>query len=259
MASRGSGGSHYPSAYGHTPSYPSYNAMPSSTGLVRHGYPSALEASRGSGGSRYPSAYGHTPSYLSYNAMPSSTGLVRHGYPSALGALLPPPAALKAVVLYNLVSQNSDELTVHENEDVTVIIPLPPLPAAKDKKPSAMIDTRLEETANIGADKSRKSEMEVMLEKHANLPPGFNRNVPAVTVELTPSASAIVRPSVVGGVQHPGVSSEDLDGVDSDVHNELGNIGMSDGDFLDMWKTATHAKQYKFYSCGPDGKVLYGV
>ena len=34
MASRGSGGSRYPSAYGHTPSYRSYNAIPASTGLV---------------------------------------------------------------------------------------------------------------------------------------------------------------------------------------------------------------------------------
>jgi len=40
MSSRGSGGSRYPSAYGHTPSYRSYNA--GSTGLVGSGYPSAL-------------------------------------------------------------------------------------------------------------------------------------------------------------------------------------------------------------------------
>lgn len=45
MSSRGSGGSRYPSAYGHTPSYRSYNAMPSSSGLVGHGYPSALGSS----------------------------------------------------------------------------------------------------------------------------------------------------------------------------------------------------------------------
>ena len=43
MASRGSGGSRYPSAYGHTPSYRSYNpASSTSAGLVGHGYPSAL-------------------------------------------------------------------------------------------------------------------------------------------------------------------------------------------------------------------------
>ena len=41
MSSRGSGGSRYPSAYGHTPSYRSYSG---STGLVGSGYPSALGA-----------------------------------------------------------------------------------------------------------------------------------------------------------------------------------------------------------------------
>ena len=40
MTSRGSGGSRYPSAYGHTPSYRSYNS--GSSGLVGQGYPSAL-------------------------------------------------------------------------------------------------------------------------------------------------------------------------------------------------------------------------
>jgi len=40
--SRGSGGSRYPSAYGHTPSYRSYSGT--STGLVGSGYPSALGA-----------------------------------------------------------------------------------------------------------------------------------------------------------------------------------------------------------------------
>jgi len=40
MASRGSGGSRYPSAYGHTPSYRSYGS--GSTGLAGSGYPSAL-------------------------------------------------------------------------------------------------------------------------------------------------------------------------------------------------------------------------
>jgi len=39
--SRGSGGSRYPSAYGHTPSYRSYSG---SSGLVGSGYPSALGA-----------------------------------------------------------------------------------------------------------------------------------------------------------------------------------------------------------------------
>lgn len=43
MTSRGSGGSRYPSAYGHTPSYRSYNS--GSSGLVGHGYPSALGTS----------------------------------------------------------------------------------------------------------------------------------------------------------------------------------------------------------------------
>ena len=42
MASRGSGGSRYPSAYGHTPSYRSYNPASSTSGLVGSGYPSAL-------------------------------------------------------------------------------------------------------------------------------------------------------------------------------------------------------------------------
>ena len=42
MSSRGSGGSRYPSAYGHTPSYRSYSGT--STGLVGSGYPSALGA-----------------------------------------------------------------------------------------------------------------------------------------------------------------------------------------------------------------------
>jgi len=46
MSSRGSGGSRYPSAYGHTPSYRSYNA--GSTGLVGSGYPSALGTSSSS-------------------------------------------------------------------------------------------------------------------------------------------------------------------------------------------------------------------
>jgi len=45
MASRGSGGSRYPSAFGHTPSYRSYNAGSTGTGLVGSGYPSALGAS----------------------------------------------------------------------------------------------------------------------------------------------------------------------------------------------------------------------
>ena len=40
MASRGSGSSRYPSAYGHTPSYRSYGS--GSTGLAGSGYPSAL-------------------------------------------------------------------------------------------------------------------------------------------------------------------------------------------------------------------------
>lgn len=45
MASRGSGGSRYPSAYGHTPSYRSYNRMDSvGSGLGGSGYPSAMGA-----------------------------------------------------------------------------------------------------------------------------------------------------------------------------------------------------------------------
>ena len=45
MASRGSGGSRYPSAYGHTPSYRSYNRLDSAgSGLGGSGYPSALGA-----------------------------------------------------------------------------------------------------------------------------------------------------------------------------------------------------------------------
>ena len=46
MTSRGSGGSRYPSAYGHTPSYRSYNS--GSSGLAGHGYPSALGTSTSS-------------------------------------------------------------------------------------------------------------------------------------------------------------------------------------------------------------------
>jgi len=42
MTSRGSGSSRYPSAYGHTPSYRSYAAGSTGTGLVGSGYPSAL-------------------------------------------------------------------------------------------------------------------------------------------------------------------------------------------------------------------------
>jgi len=42
MASRGSGGSRYPSAYGHTPSYRSYNSASATSGLAGSGYPSAL-------------------------------------------------------------------------------------------------------------------------------------------------------------------------------------------------------------------------
>lgn len=49
MSSRGSGGSRYPSAYGHTPSYRSYNAgSTGTTGLVGSGYPSALGTSTSS-------------------------------------------------------------------------------------------------------------------------------------------------------------------------------------------------------------------
>ena len=49
MSSRGSGGSRYPSAYGHTPSYRSYNAgSTGTTGLVGSGYPSALGTSSSS-------------------------------------------------------------------------------------------------------------------------------------------------------------------------------------------------------------------
>merc|ERR1712038_668669 len=48
--SRGSGGSRYPSAYGHTPSYRSYSGT--STGLVGSGYPSALGAGSSSAADR---------------------------------------------------------------------------------------------------------------------------------------------------------------------------------------------------------------
>ena len=55
-----------------------------------------------------------------------------------------------------------------------------------------------------------------------------------------PSGSAVA-PSIAtqGGpstakFEGPRVSSEDLEGLDSAVHNELGDLGMGDGDFLDM-------------------------
>ena len=58
-----------------------------------------------------------------------------------------------------------------------------------------MIDTRLQETANFVVDKSHKSDMEATLEKHTNLPPGFNPNVSTVTVQHTPSISTHQQPS----------------------------------------------------------------
>jgi sulfur carrier protein ThiS len=46
-------------------------------------------------------------------------------------------------------------------------IPLPPLPAAFDKDPEAMLDTRLPPPPSPPPPPKEKTEMEMMLEKHA--------------------------------------------------------------------------------------------
>ena len=51
-------------------------------------------------------------------------------------------------------------------------IPLPPLPAAQDRDPDAMKDTRPPKLATPPPT-TEKTELEFMLEKHANnIPPG---------------------------------------------------------------------------------------
>ena len=83
MSSRGSGGSRYPSAYGHTPSYRSYNA--GSTGLVGSGYPSALGTTTSSTADRllkdfdndkfFDSSLSSSRAFDKYDlGMPSTTG-----------------------------------------------------------------------------------------------------------------------------------------------------------------------------------------
>ena len=83
MSSRGSGGSRYPSAYGHTPSYRSYNA--GSTGLVGSGYPSALGTTTSSTADRllkdfdndkfFDSSLSSSRAFDKYDVgMPSTTG-----------------------------------------------------------------------------------------------------------------------------------------------------------------------------------------
>ena len=59
---------------------------------------------------------------------------------------------------------------------MTMEIPLPPLPAAKDRDPDAMKDTRPPKMPTPPTVKE-KSELDVMLEMHANnVPPGKNDN-----------------------------------------------------------------------------------
>ena len=59
---------------------------------------------------------------------------------------------------------------------MTMEIPLPPLPAAQDRDPDAMKDTRPPKMPTPPAVKE-KSELDVMLEMHANnVPPGKNDN-----------------------------------------------------------------------------------
>lgn len=85
MASRGSGGSRYPSAYGHTPSYRSYNA--GSSGLVGHGYPSALGTSTSSTEDKILKDF-DTDKYFTDTSLSSSRAFDKYdlGMPSTTGS-----------------------------------------------------------------------------------------------------------------------------------------------------------------------------
>ena len=61
-----------------------------------------------------------------------------------------------------------------------------------------MVDTRMDKTTDFGADEAHKSKMEATFEKNTNLPPGFNPNVPTVTIQHTPAAATQQPPSVMG-------------------------------------------------------------
>jgi len=95
-------------------------------------------------------------------------------------------------------------------------IPLPPLPAAQDKDPTAMIDTRTEKYSNSKPEKGFASEMDKMLAKEEsgshNLPPGFNAKASTVTVQnATSGASHQPVPSMMGPtapLQGPPAGSE---------------------------------------------------
>jgi len=82
--SRGSGGSRYPSAYGHTPSYRSYSGT--STGLVGSGYPSALGAGSSSTADRLLRDMDFDSSLSSRRAFDSSIADYGTGLPSTTGS-----------------------------------------------------------------------------------------------------------------------------------------------------------------------------
>ena len=65
-------------------------------------------------------------------------------------------------------------------------IPLPPLPAAQDRDPDALKDTRPPKPPTPPP-VVPKTELELMLEKHAmNAPPGFSKGEDVVEVKAAP-------------------------------------------------------------------------
>merc|ERR1711953_668985 len=65
-------------------------------------------------------------------------------------------------------------------------IPLPPLPAAQDRDPDALKDTRPPKPPTPPPAPKEKTELELMLEKHAssnNPPPGFSGGSNVVEVQ----------------------------------------------------------------------------
>ena len=91
--------------------------------------------------------------------------------------------------IVEIVDKPIDVAKVAKEQNVEMEIPLPPLPAAKDKDPTAMVDTRFHENRDFM--KKQKFEMEKTFEHSGttndpkNLPPGFNPNVKAVIVQNT--------------------------------------------------------------------------
>merc|ERR1719411_892482 len=107
----------------------------------------------------------------------------------------PPPPA-QEVKSMEIASENRET-------SVEIEIPLPPLPAAQDKDPTAMIDTRRDRFRESSFEKSLESEKDKGENASHNLPPGFNSKVPTVTVQQSHQTAPSMT-AARSGLQPPG-------------------------------------------------------